>query len=87
MKIVVGYGMIIYRLFFLIRYKKNQMPDGVLYASVNPEYMSTSDSEYQLNLLLIIYPRSGNREVWTDSQLCVGSADFLFFILGFTIRN
>ncbi|XP_022110931.1 insulin-like peptide receptor isoform X2 [Acanthaster planci] len=25
------------------RYKKNQMPDGVLYASVNPEYMSTSD--------------------------------------------
>ena len=26
-------------------YRRDQMPDGVLYASVNPEYMSTSDSK------------------------------------------
>ncbi len=28
------------------QYKKDHMPDGVLYASVNPEYMSTNDSKY-----------------------------------------
>ncbi|XP_071481158.1 insulin-like peptide receptor isoform X2 [Diadema antillarum] len=30
-------------IFIRWQYRKDQMPDGVLYASVNPEYMSTSD--------------------------------------------
>ncbi|XP_041463958.1 insulin-like peptide receptor [Lytechinus variegatus] len=30
-------------IFLRWHYRKDQMPDGVLYASVNPEYMSTSD--------------------------------------------
>ena len=33
-------------IFLRWQYKKDHMPDGVLYASVNPEYMSTNDSEY-----------------------------------------